>query len=190
MEEKDLVPQELIESKILIIRSKKVLIDRDLAVLYGVETKALNQAVKRNSQRFPDDFMFRLSAEEARLLSRSQFVTLKKGHNIKYMPHVFTENGVAMLSSVLNSERAFQVNIQIMRTFTRLREILATHDELRRKIEQMEKKCDGQFKIVFEAIRQLMAPPETPKRKIGFHLKEKQARYGKKRVRFNKRKAT
>jgi hypothetical protein len=103
MEEKDLIPQEIIESKIFLIRGRKVMLDRDLAVLYGVETKALNQAVKRNSQRLPDDFMFQLSVEEARLLSRSQFVTLIKGQNIKYLPYIFTENGVAMLSSVLNS---------------------------------------------------------------------------------------
>ena len=180
MEEKELVPQEIIESKILIIRGKKVMLDRDLAVLYGVETKVLNQAVKRNSQRFPDDFMFRLSAEEARLLSRSQFVTLKKGKNIKYLPHVFTENGVAMLSSVLNSERAIQVNIQIMRIFTKLRELLVSNKDLARRLDDLEKKYDGQFKIVFEAIRQLMTPQETPKRKIGFHLKEKQASYSKK----------
>ena len=172
MEEKNLVPQEIIESKILLLRGKKVMLDRDLAVLYGVETKVLNQAVKRNSQRFPDDFMFRLSAEEARLLSRSQFVTLKKGQNIKYLPHVFTENGVAMLSSVLNSERAIQVNIQIMRIFTKLRELLVSNKDLARRLDDLEKKYDGQFKIVFEAIRQLMIPPETHKRKIGFELKE------------------
>jgi hypothetical protein len=172
MEEKDLIPQEIIESKILLIRGKKVMLDRDLAILYEVETKVLNQAAKRNSQRFPEDFMFRLSAEEARLLSRSQFVTLKKGQNIKYLPYVFTENGVAMLSSILKSERAILVNIQIIRTFTRLREILGTHEELRRNIEQMEKKYDGQFKVVFEAIRALMAPPVKPKRKIGFDTGE------------------
>ena len=111
--------------------------------------------------------------------SRSQFVTLKSGQHFRYLPYVFTENGVAMLSSILNSERAIMVNIQIMRIFTRLREILATHEEMRRKIEQMEKKYDGQFQVVFEAIRQLMTPPETSKRKIGFHLKEKQASYSK-----------
>ena len=181
MGKEDLVPHEIIESKILLIRGKKVMLDRDLAILYEVETKVLNQAAKRNSQRFPEDFMFRLSTEEARLLSRSQFVTLKKGQNIKYLPYVFTENGVAMLSSVLKSERAIRVNIQIMRTFTRLRGILATHEDLRRKIEQMEKKYDGQFQVVFEAIRALMAPPVKPKRKIGFDLKEKQVRYGKKK---------
>jgi phage regulator Rha-like protein len=181
MEEDNIVPREIIESKIIIIRGKKVMLDRDLAALYGVETRALNQAVKRNLKRFPEDFMFLLSGEEAQLLSRSQFVTLKRGQNIKYLPYAFTENGVAMLSSVLNSDRAIQVNIQIMRTFTRLREILASNEELRRKIEQLEKKYDGQFKIVFEAIRQLKAPPVKPKRKIGFELKEKQAEYRKRK---------
>jgi ORF6N domain-containing protein len=178
MEGKDLIPQEIIESKILRLRGKKVMLDRDLAVLYGVQTKTLNQAVKRNSKRFPNDFMFQLTEEEARELLRSQFVTLKRGKHYKYLPYVFTENGVAMLSSVLNSERAILVNIQIMRTFTRLREILGNHEELKRKIEQMERKYDGQFHVVFEAIRQLMAPPETKKRKIGFDLKEKQLKYG------------
>jgi phage regulator Rha-like protein len=175
-----LVPEEIIESKILLIRGKKVMLDRDLAVLYGVETKTLNQAVKRNFQRFPDDFMFQLSVEEAQELLRSQFVTLKRGQHYKYMPYVFTENGVAMLSSVLNSERAIQVNIQIMRAFTRLREIMASHKNLARRLADLEKKYDNQFKVVFEAIRQLMTPPVKPKRKIGFQLKEKQARYGRK----------
>ncbi len=184
MEKKELISQEIIESKILLIRGRKVMLDRDLAGLYGVETKAINQAVKRNSQRFPDDFMFRLSAEEARLLSRSQFVTLKKGQNIKYLPYVFTENGVAMLSSVLNSERAIQVNIQIMRAFVKLRELLVTHKDLANKLEELERKIerhDEEISAIFQAIRNLMAPPAKPKRKIGFDLKEKQARYGKRR---------
>ena len=181
MEAKELVRQEIIESKILLIHGKKVMLDRDLAVLYGLDTKALKQAVKRNPKRFPEDFMFELTQEEFQNW-RSQFVTSKADKmGLRYPPYAFTENGVAMLSSVLNSDRAIQVNIQIMRTFTRLREILATHEELRRKIEQMEKKYDGQFKIVFEAIRQLMTPPLRPKRKIGFDLKEKQAGYGKKK---------
>ena len=180
MEEKGLVPQEIIESKILLLRGKKVILDRDLAVLYGVETKALKQAVKRNLKRFPDDFMFQLTEEEARELLRSQNVTLKRGQHFKYLPYVFTENGVAMLSSVLSSEQAILVNIQIMRTFTRLREILATHGELKLKIEEMEKKYDGQFRVVFEAIRQLMAPPVKPRKKIGFLAKEPRAKYGRK----------
>ena len=163
-----IVPAELIERKIYLIRNKKVMLDSDLAELYNVETKVLNQAVKRNIARFPEDFMFQLNKEEALELSRSQFVTLKRGQNIKYLPHVFTENGVAMLSSVLNSERSIQVNIQIMRTFTKIREMLSSHKDLRHKIEEMEKKYDSQFKIVFNAIKELMNPPEKQVRKIGF----------------------
>src|SRR3972149_5462507 len=144
-----IVPAEIIEQKILLIRGKRVMLDKDLTALYGVETKVLNQAVKRNIKRFPDDFMFQLNWEEASELSRSQFVTLKKGKNIKYLPYAFTENGVAMLSSVLNSERAITVNIQIIRTFTKLRKMLATHKELKQKIEEMEKKKEEHFKIVF-----------------------------------------
>ncbi len=165
------VPMEVIEGKILLIRGRKVMLDRDLAMLYGVETRALNQAVKRNSTRFPEDFMFQLTNDEAVVLSRSQFVTLKRGQNIKYLPYVFTENGVAMLSSVLKSERAIEVNIQIMRTFTKLREILSTHKELAHKLAQLERKIekhDDEIKVIFNAIRQLMTPPETSKKKIGF----------------------
>ena len=163
-----IVLTELIERKIYLIRNKKVMLDSDLAELYDVETKVLNQAVKRNIARFPEDFMFQLNKEEVSGLSRSQFVTLKRGQNIKYLPYAFTENGVAMLSSVLNSERAIQVNIQIMRTFTKIREMLISHKDLKRKIEEMEKKYDSQFKIVFNAIKELMSPPEKPVRKIGF----------------------
>jgi phage regulator Rha-like protein len=163
-----LIPAEIIERKIFFIRDKKVMLDKDLSELYGVETKVLNQAVKRNVNRFPKDFMFQLTPEEAAEVSRSQFVTLKRGQNIKYLPYAFTENGVAMLSSVLSSERAVEVNIQIMRTFTRLREMLLTHKDLQRKIDNMEKKYDHQFKIVFDAIRQLMTPDEPKKKPIGF----------------------
>ena len=163
-----IIPSELIESKIYFIRDRKVMLDRDLAELYNVETKVLNQAVKRNLARFPEDFMFQLIAEEVLEISRSQIVTVKRGQNIKYLPHVFTENGVAMLSSILNSERAIQVNIQIMRTFTKIREMLISHKDLKQKIEEMEKKYDSQFKIVFNAIKELMTSPEKPKRKIGF----------------------
>ncbi len=167
-----IVPAELIERKIYLIRNKKVMLDSDLAELYDVETKVLNQAVKRNIARFPEDFMFQLNKEEALELSRSQFVTLKRGQNIKYLPHVFTENGVAMLSSVLNSEMAIQVNIQIMRTFTKIREMLSSHKDLKHKIEEMEKKYDSQFKIVFNAIKELMTPPEKQVRKIGFKIEK------------------
>jgi phage regulator Rha-like protein len=179
MQGMEVIPQQIIENKILIIRGKKVMLDRDLAVLYGVEAKVLNQAVKRNFKRFPSDFMFQLSQEEAMELSRSQIVTLKRGQNIKYLPYAFTENGVAMLSSVLNSERAITANIQIMRTFTKLREMLATHKELRQKIEEMEKKYDTQFKIVFDAIRQIMSSPESKEKKIGFQVRERMLRYRK-----------
>ena len=167
-----LVSEKTIEHKIYFIRDARVMIDRDLAELYGVPTKVLNQAVKRNIQRFPDDFMFQLTWDEVDF-SRSQIVTLKRGRNIKYLPYVFTEHGVAMLSSVLKSERAIQVNIAIMRTFAKLKEILATHKELAAKLGELETKVgkhDQDIRLIFEAIRQLMArPPEPSKRKIGFH---------------------
>jgi hypothetical protein len=140
----------------------------DLAELYGVPTKVLNQAVRRNDKRFPDDFMFQLTPDEDAAV-RSQFVTLKgRGRHPKYPPYAFTEQGVAMLSSVLNSDRAIAVNIQIVRTFTKLRELLATHADLRRKIEAMEQTYDAQFKVVFEAINQLLVEEEKPKNRIGF----------------------
>jgi len=170
----NLIPQERVENKILLIRKQKVMLDRDLAELYEVATKVFNQAVKRNIKRFPKDFMFQLTKTEAGLL-RSQFVTLKKGRgqHTKYLPRAFTEQGVAMLSSVLNSERAILVNIQIMRAFTKLREMLLTHKDLKIKIEAMEKKYDRQFKIVFDAIRQLLEPPPKPATKvIGFKARE------------------
>ncbi|HSW63664.1 MAG TPA: ORF6N domain-containing protein [Dissulfurispiraceae bacterium] len=166
-----LVPHEVIETKILVIRGRKVMLDRDLAALYGVETKALNQAIKRNQERFPDDFMFQLSMDEFESL-RSQFVTSKRGGQ-RYIPYVFTENGVAMLSSVLNSDRAIQVNIQIMRTFSRLREMLATHKDLQRKIEDMEQKYDERFTVIFDAIKRLLHEPEKQKKRVGF-LREKE----------------
>ncbi len=163
----EIVAQEVIENKIYVIRGKKVMLDRDLAGLYEVETKVLNQAVKRNAERFPDDFMFQLSPEEAGG-SRSQFVTLKRGQNIKYLPFAFTENGVAMLSSVLNSARAIQVNIQIMRAFVRIRNLIADNTELRKAIEQHEKRLnnlDRQIQIGFAALKNLLQPgpqPATP----------------------------
>jgi ORF6N domain len=154
------------------------MLDADLAVLYGVSTKRLNEQVRRNRSRFPDDFMFQLTAEEVRSL-RSQFATSKQGRGgRRYAPLVFTEQGIAMLSTVLNSERAIQVNIEIMRSFVRLREMIATHKDLARKLEALERRYDAQFKVVFDAIRELMAPPESKKRKIGFLVKERAARYG------------
>ena len=164
--ETGLVPQEAIEGKILLIRSKKVMLDKDLAVLYGVETKYLKQQVKRNIERFPDDFMFQLTRDEFNNL-RSQIATSSWG-GTRYLPYVFTELGVAMLSSVLHSKQAIQVNIRIMRAFTKLREMILGHKELQRKIEAMEKKYDYQFKVVFDAINKLLEQPKKPKGKIGF----------------------
>lgn len=171
---KEIIPAELIERKILVIRGEKVMLDSDLASLYGVETRVLNQAVRRNIRRFPDDFMFELSAAENELL-RSQIVILKKGRgqHSKYLPYAFTEQGVAMLSSVLNSERAIEVNILIMRSFVKLREMISTHKDLAKKLEDLEQKYDSQFKMVFDAIRQLMTPPEPKKKRaIGFGREE------------------
>ena len=172
-----LVPIERIERAIYMIRGQKVMLDRDLADLYGVETRVLNQAVRRNRDRFPDDFMFSLAREEIRNLSQ-----IVIGSKIKHAPNVFafTEQGLAMLSSVLNSPRAIRVNIEIMRAFVQLRRMLATHADLERRLLELEKKYDAQFKAVFDAIRRLMAPSDPSTKKIGFLLREKRARYGKK----------
>lgn len=171
MSQESLIPAERIEKSIVIIRGQKVLTDRDLARLYGVLTKNLNKAVKRNLNRFPEDFMFQLTEEEADRLRFQTGTSKASGRGgRRYRPYVFTEQGVAMLSSVLHSERAVQVNIAIMRAFVRLREILATHKDLARKLEAMERKYDENFQIVFQAIHQLMSPPAEPsrKRRIGF----------------------
>ena len=155
------------------------MLDMDLAELYDVPVKVLNQAVKRNRSRFPQDFMFQLTAEESDSL-RSHFATLKKGRgqHRKYYPFAFTEQGFAMLSSVLRSKRAVRVNIEMMRTFVRLRQMLASNADLARKLADLEKKYDAQFRVVFDAIRQLMTPTEPKKRKIGFLVEEKAAAYG------------
>ncbi len=166
-ETKALVPLERIEQKILRIRDSNVMLDQDLAELYGVEVRTFNQVVKRNIDRFPEDFMFQLSAEEFSIL-RSQFVTSRSWGGRRYPPYAFTEQGVAMLSSVLNSPRAVQVNIAIMRTFVRLRRMLTSHEDLARKINALEAKYDLQFKVVFDAIRKLMEPQPPKRRKIGF----------------------
>jgi len=163
-----LIPQETVESKIFFLRNEKIMLDNDLALLYNVETKQLKRAVNRNLERFPGDFMFKLSREEYKVL-RCQTGTLKRGRHAKYLPYAFSEQGIAMLSSVLNSKRAILVNIQIIRTFTKLRKLLMSHEDLKRKIIAMEEKYDSQFKIVFDAIRELLTPPEKPKRRIGFH---------------------
>jgi hypothetical protein len=162
---------EQIKDKIYQFRGKNVMMDKDLANLYGVPTKVLLQAVKRNEKRFPSDFMYHITRKELMCL-RSQFVTSKKEGRggRRYLPYVFTEQGVAMLSSVLNSDRAIDVNIQIMRAFVDLRRWALSYESLRRKIENMEKKYDGQFQVVFTALKKLMEPPpEKPKGRIGFH---------------------
>jgi hypothetical protein len=175
---------EQIERSIYLIRGHKVMLDHELADLYGVSTKALKQAVRRNLDRFPSDFMFELTKKEFANL-RSQIVTSSSPQwgGLRYSPMAFTEQGIAMLSSVLRSKRAVQVNIAIMRVFVRLREITATHKELARKLEDLENRLgehDEQFKVVFDAIRTLMLPPERPKKKIGFEVREPKVRYGKK----------
>ncbi len=173
------IPAEFIEQRIFLLRGQKVMLSSHLAVLYEVEPKVLLQAVRRNKERFPGDFMFQLSRKETDAIqsdtrgSRSQFVTLKRGQNIKYLPYAFTEQGVAMLSTVLRSRKAIQVNIAIMRAFVKLRKVLATHKDLSRKLIELEKRFenhDEQIQAIFEAIRRLMMPPEKPKRPMGFRL--------------------
>jgi hypothetical protein len=161
-----LLPAERIERSILLLRGEKVILDKDIAALYDVETKVLVQAMKRNLDRFPAGFMFQLTEEEVENL-RSQFVTSSWGGR-RYRPYAFTEQGVAMLSSVLRSERAVKVNIEIMRVFVRLRQVMSTHADLVRRLDEMEQRYDGQFKAVFDALRQLMTPAERPRRRIGF----------------------
>jgi hypothetical protein len=168
-----LVPVEIIQNKIYLIRGRKVMLDRDLAELYGVTTGNLNKAVKRNAERFPSDFMYMLSKEESDSLS-FQFGSLKRGEHFKYLPTVFTEQGVAMLSSVLKSKMAIQVNIQIMRVFTNLREMMATHKDLARKIEDLESKFHEKFQehdqkiiLIFNAIKELLADKEEAAKKRG-----------------------
>ena len=168
---KPLILAERIEKRIFLIRDQKVMLSPDLALLYEVEPKVLVQAVKRNIERFPDDFIFQLSAAEWGIL-KSQFVTSSWGGMRRALPYAFTEQGVAMLSSVLRSDRAISVNIEIIRTFVRLRQLMAAHSDLARKIEMLENKYDAQFKVVFDALRKLMAPPDPPKRKIGFSVHE------------------
>jgi len=177
----NIISVEIISSKIFQVRGKNVMFDKDLAMLYGVPVKVLNQAVKRNLKRFPGDFMYQLTWKEVTNLkagmvnSRSQIVTLKKGQNIKYLPYVFTQEGVAMLSGVLNSDRAIKVNIQIMRTFVKLRQIVISHKELAYKLKELESRIerhDTDIKDIFEAIRQLMRVTDDNSRKItGFATK-------------------
>ena len=175
------LPIERIQKSIYLIRGWNVMLDRDLAELYGVETRVLNQAVRRNIDRFPKDFMFALTREEIRNISQIVISSeIKHARNV----HVFTEQGVAMLSSVLRSKRAVQVNIEIMRAFVKLRQMLVTHKELARKLADLERQLkdhDEHIQTIFEAIHQLMSPPEGTKRKIGFEVKESQATYRRKK---------
>ena len=165
----DLVPVEMIANKIFLIRGQKVMLDRDLAKLYRVTTFNLNKAVKRNLNRFPEDFMFQLNSEEYKSLVFQIGISKKGRGGRRYLPYAFTEQGVAMLSSVLNSERAIAVNIQIMRTFAQMRQMMLSYKDLKEKIEKMESKYDKQFHIVFQALKQMLEPkPVPPKRKIGF----------------------
>ena len=159
-----------LRQRILVVRGQRVMLDRDLALLYGVTTKQLNQQLKRNRSRFPQDFAFQLNFEEARQIgaSRSQIVTLKKGQNIKYRPHVFTEHGAIMLAGVLNSHVAVQASVYVVRAFVLMRTALAEYAHLSRRIDILEAKSDGRFKAVFDAIRDLMMLPARPRRRIGF----------------------
>jgi hypothetical protein len=166
-----IIPTEFIENKIYFIRGEKVMLSIHLAELYDVEPRALVQAVKRNIERFPEDFMFQLTKEELDNL-KSQIVISSWGGMRRATPYAFTEQGIAMLSSILHSKRAIEVNIQIMRAFVKLREMISSHKDLAKKLENLEKKYDAQFKIVFDAIHQLMAPPEKQVRKIGFKIEK------------------
>lgn len=167
----EFIPIERIERMILLIRGQKVMLDCDLAVLYGVTTKRFNEQVQRNRKRFPHDFMFQLTEEELQCL-RSQIATSKERigrGGRRYLPYVFTEHGAVMAASVLNTTIAIEISVQVVRTFIRLREILATHKDLARKLDELEKKYDGQFQVVFKAIKQLMMPPhEPPNKPMGF----------------------
>jgi len=175
---KEVIPIERIARAILVIRREKVMLDSDLAALYGVTTGNLNKAVKRNAERFPTDFMFQLDAEEVANL-KFQFGISSWGGR-RRLPYAFTEQGVAMLSSVLNSERAVKVNIAIMRAFVKLRQTLESNRELAEKFSELERRVgvhDDEIAAILEAIRQLMAPPEKPRREIGFHVRERAGRY-------------
>lgn len=172
-----LLTEEKILDKIYFIRGKKIMLDRDLAKMYGVQVKVLNQAVKRNLSRFPEDFMFKLVKAEDESI-KSQFVTLKRGQHSKFPPYAFTEQGVAMLSSILKSETAVQVNIHIIRVFTRMRELLSTHQDVLLKLEKLEKKLmkhdvkmdkyEKEIQLIFSAVKELLNPVNPPRRKIGF----------------------
>ena len=169
MKSSSLIPIEKIENAIYLIRGQKVMLDRDLAMLYEVTTAALNQAVRRNRERFPSDFMYQLTRSEVTQLNRSQIVIGSQKHrDPRFRPYAFTEHGIAMLSSVLRSKRAISVNIEIVRAFVKLRQLLASNAELSRRLDDLESKYDRQFKVVFDAIRELMSPPIPSRKQIGF----------------------
>ncbi len=174
---KSLVTAETIEHKIYLFRGQKVMLDSDLAELYGVTTKRLNEQVRRNADRFPEDFMFQLSPDEYESL-RSHFATSSQKHGgRRYLPYAFTEHGALMAASVLNTPYAVEVSLYVVRAFVRLREMVASHKDLARKLDELERKCDAQFQSVFGAIRQLLAIEEKPKRKIGFLVRESGMKY-------------
>jgi len=173
------VPVERIEQRVLLLRGQKVMLGSDLAQLYGIEPKALMQAVKRNADRFPSDFMFQLTPEEARR-SKFRMATQKHGPDAKSLPYAFTEPGVVMLSGVLRGKRAARVSVEIIRTFVRMRQLLESHPDFAEKLEELEEKSDPQFRIVFDAIRHLVSPPSvTPREPLGFGARERRAAYGK-----------
>ena len=173
MTDRNLTRIKAIDQAIVFLRGHRVILDSELAVLYGVSVSRLNEQVRRNISRFPADFMLQLTVDEADSL-RSQIAILDvgRGRHRKYLPYAFTEQGVAMLSSVLRSPRAVQVNIEIMRAFVRLRQLLQGNSDLARKLDELERKYDAQFRVVFDAIRELMAPPASPKKRIGFEKNE------------------
>jgi ORF6N domain len=182
---REIIPVERIAKRVLMLRGERVMLGQDLAALYGVTVSALMQAVKRNQNRFPKDFAFQLATEEFTNL-KSQFVISSWGGLRRARPYAFTEQGVAMLSSILNSERAVNVNIAIMRAFVKLRQALETNRELARKFAKLERhlgKHDEEIAEILEAIRRLMTPPEKPRREIGFHVRERAARYRTRRTR-------
>ena len=162
------IPSERIETKIFVFRGVKVMMARDLAILYGVEMRALNQSVSRNKDRFPDDFMFQLTKDEIAILKSHFVISSSDWGGTRYAPYVLTEQGIAMLSSVLKSKRAIMINIQIIRTFTKLREMIHESDSLRLKLEALEKRFDEQFKVVFDALRRIFVTEDNPKSEIGF----------------------
>ena len=180
-----LIPATSVERCILSIRGKRVMLDADLALLYGVSTRVLNQAVKRNRERFPEDFMFRLTAaEKAEVITKCDH--LRPLRFSPSLPHAFTEHGAIMLASLLNTQIAVEASVHVVRAFVRLRELLSPHKDLARKLEELETKYDAQFKVIFDAIRQLMTPPVKLRRSIGFRVEEARPRYCRPRPRIRR----